>query len=374
MLGMAQDSSPALKIGLRLEVYRAAQLKLPVALVQRAEALGYHSVWSAEAYGADALTPLAYLAAVTSHIKLGTAVAQVAARPPTALAMAAMSIDAMAGGGRVILGLGVSGPQVVEGWYGQPWGSPNERLRDYFMILRQALDRKQPVSYEGREISMPYRGPGSLGQGKPLRSILHPPSRIPVWIAAGGARNVSLAAELADGWLPMGLGPGGVNEYTKALGDGRARRAAEFGDDGHAAEEDFEVFGGLTVTLTDDVRGVLDASKPLTAMYVGGMGSESHNYHRDAMARRGFPEAADLIGELWRAGRKDEAIAAVPDDYLEQTTFAGSPERIARLWESGVVGPGVTGVIVSIDQPETLELVAKLGGLTSRTETVGASA
>jgi F420-dependent oxidoreductase-like protein len=371
---MSQDSAQPLKIGLRLEIYRAAQLELPVAMVQRAETLGFHSVWSAEAYGADALTPLAYLAAVTSHIKLGTAVAQVAARPPTALAMAAMSIDAMAGGGRVILGLGVSGPQVVEGWYGQPWGSPNERLRDYVMILRQALDRKQPVSYEGREISMPYRGPGSLGQGKPLRSILHPPSRIPIWIAAGGARNTALAAELADGWLPMGLGPGGVDDYVTPLSEGRARRAAEFGDDGHNPDEDFDVFGGLTVTLTDDVRGVLDANKPLTAMYVGGMGSESHNYHRDAMARRGFPEEADRIGELWRAGRKDEAIAAVPDAYLEQTTLAGSLARISKLWESGVAGPGVTGLIVSVNQPEALELVADLGGLQRRTETPGACA
>lgn len=367
---MAPTSAPELKLGLRLEVYRAAKLALPVALVRQAEALGYHSVWSAEAYGADALTPLAYLAAVTKHIKLGTAIAQVAARPPTALAMAALTIDALAGGGRVILGLGVSGPQVVEGWYGQPWGTPNQRLRDYVMILRQALDREGPVSYEGPEISLPYRGPGALGQGKPLRSILHAASRIPVWIAAGGARNVALAAELADGWLPMGLGPAGTDDYAVALADGRARRAA-----GPAAGADaFDVFGGLTVVLTDDVRGVLDAAKPLTAMYVGGMGSQSHNYHRDAMARRGFPDEADRIGELWRAGRKEEAVAAVPDAYLEQTTLSGSPERITRLWESGVAGPGVTGLIISTEQPEALALIADLAGVAPRTQPTGALA
>ena len=320
-------ASSSLQLGLRLEVYRAAHLKLPVELVQQAEALGYHSVWSAEAYGADALTPLAYLAAVTSRIKLGTAVAQVAARPPTALGMAALSIDAMAGGGRVILGLGVSGPQVVEGWYGQPWGKPNQRLRDYAAILRQTLDRAGPVAYDGPEISLPYRGPGSLGQGKPLRSILHAEARIPIWIAAGGARNVALAAEVADGWLPMGLGPGGTSEYAGPLAEGRALRK-------EAPEGQFEVFGGVTVTITDDVRSLLDAARPLTAMYVGGMGSSSHNYHRDAMARRGFPEAADRIGELWRAGRKDEAIAAVPDEYLEQTTLAGSRQRIRSRWEA----------------------------------------
>ncbi len=364
-------ASSSLKLGLRLEAYRAAHLTLPVGLVQKAEALGYHSVWSAEAYGADALTSLAYLAAVTSKIKLGTAVAQVAARPPTALAMAAMSIDALAGGGRMIIGLGVSGPQVVEGWYGQPWGKPTVRLRDYVAILRQALDRRQPVAYEGREISLPYRGPGALGQGKPLRSILHAESRIPIWIAAGGARNVALAAEVADGWLPMGLGPGGAKEYDAAIGEGCARRSPELDAAPGAA---FDVFSGVTVTLTDDVRGVLDASKPLTAMYVGGMGSATHNYHRDAMARRGFPEAADRIGELWRAGRKEEAIAAVPDAYLEQTQLAGSPERIRRLWEAGVVGPGVTGVIVGAEQPEALELMADLAGLERQTSPAGAQA
>ena len=359
---MASNPTTPLKLGLRLEVYRAAELKLPIETIQLAETLGYHSVWSAEAYGTDALTPLAYIAALTRHIKLGTAIAQVAARPPTTLAMAAMSIDAMAGGGRVILGLGLSGPQIVEGWYGQPWGKPNVRLRDYVNILRQTLDRKGPVAYEGQEISLPYRGPGALGQGKALRSILHPSSRIPIWIAAGGQRNVELAAELADGWLPMGLGPGGTPEYAAALEKGTALRTSPPVDDV------FDVFNGVTVTITDDVRGALDAAKPLTAMYVGGMGSETHHYHREAMARRGFPEAAARIGELWRAGHKEEAVAAVPDEYLEQTTLLGSPQRIRSRWEAGVVGPGVTGVIVGADQPEALALMAELAGLEPRTE------
>jgi F420-dependent oxidoreductase-like protein len=346
-----------LHLGIRLELYRAAELAMPVNLVRQAEALGYHSVWSAEAYGADALTPLAYLAAVTRRIKLGTAVAQVAARPPTALAMAALTIDALAGGGRVILGLGVSGPQVVEGWYGQPWGKPNQRLRDYIAILRLALQRQEPVAYEGPELSLPFRGPGALGQGKPLRSILHSAAPIPVWVAAGGERNVALAAEVADGWLPMGLGPEGTKGYAAPLTEGNARRR-----DVRIADA-LEVFGGVTVAITDDVRGVLNAARPLTAMYVGGMGSASHNYHRDAMARRGFPDEADRIGQLWRAGHKDEAIAAVPDEYLEQVTLAGSPQRIRARWEAGVAGPGVTGLIVSTEQPEALKLMADLAGL-----------
>lgn len=332
-----------MKLGLRLELYRAADLAVPVDIVRRAEALGYHSVWTAEAYGSDALSPLAYLAAVTERIKLGTAVVQLAARPPATLAMQAMTIDALAGGNRMIIGIGVSGPQIVEGWYGQPWGRPNQRLRDYVTILRKVLDRDGPVAHEGPEIQLPYRGPGALGQGKALKSIMHPVARIPIWLAAGGPRNTALAAELCDGWLPMGLGPDGVPDVVRA-------------------RPDFDVFTGASVTITDDVKGVLDAMRPLTAMYVGGMGSESHNYHRDAMARRGFPEAADRIGELWRAGRKEEAQAAVPEEYLEQTALVGSPDRIRRRWEEGYAPPGVTGVIVGAHQPEAIELMADLAG------------
>lgn len=331
-----------MKLGLRLELYRAADLAVPVDIVRRAEALGYHSVWTAEAYGSDALSPLAYLAAVTDRIKLGTAVVQMAARPPATLAMHAMTIDAMAGGNRVILGIGVSGPQIVEGWYGQPWGRPNLRLRDYVTILRKVLDRREPVAHDGPEIQLPYTGPGAIGQGKPLKSIMHPVAPIPIWLAAGAPRNTALAAELCDGWLPMGLPPEGVPELARKDG--------------------FEVFSGASVTITDDVDGVLDAMRPLTAMYVGGMGSESHNYHRDAMARRGFPEAADRIGELWRAGRKAEAQAAVPEEYLEQSALVGTPERIRRTWKAGYAPPGVTGMIVGAAQPEALELMADLAG------------
>lgn len=350
----------AVKLAYRLELYRAARLEIPVEAVRRAEALGYHSVWSAEAYGTDALSPLAYLAALTRRIKLGTAVAQLAARPPATLAMHAMTIDGLAGGDRVIIGVGVSGPQIVEGWYGQPWGRPNARLRDYVQITRKVLDREGPVRHDGAEISLPYRGPGGLGQGKALKSILHPAGRIPVWVASGGPLNTELAAELCDGWLPMGLGSGGVAGYSEALDRGFARRPG-------GRPDGFEVFGGCSVRITDDVRGALDAMRPLTAMYVGGMGSETHNYHRDAMARRGFREEADRIGELWRAGRKEEAVAAVPDEYLEQTALLGSPKRIRDRWPS-VAGSGVTGLIVGTDQVEALELLADLAGTR---ETVG---
>jgi F420-dependent oxidoreductase-like protein len=343
-----------MKLAYRLDLYRSARLEVPVEAVRRAESLGYHSVWSAEAYGTDALSPLAYLAALTTRIKLGTAIAQLAARPPATLAMHAMTIDGLAGGGRVIIGIGVSGPQIVEGWYGQPWGRPYARLRDYVSITRKVLDREGPVRHDGSELSLPYSGPGALGQGKALKSILHPSSRIPIWLASGGPRNTELCAELCDGWLPMGLGPDGVAGYHDSLERGFAHRAG-----GRPSE--FEIFSGCTVRITDNVRQALDDMRPLTAMYVGGMGSETHNYHREAMARRGFPEEAARIGELWRAGRKDEAMAAVPDEYLEQGALLGSPKRIRDRWPS-VIPPGTTGMIVGATQLEALELLADLAG------------
>ena len=345
-----------MKLAFRLELYRAAALAVPIDLVRQAEALGYHSVWTAEAYGSDALSPLAYLAALTTRIKLATAVVQLAARPPATLAMHAMTIDALAGGGRTIIGIGVSGPQIVEGWYGQPWGRPNARLRDYVTIMRKVLDREAPVSHDGPEISLPYAGPGALGQGKALKSIMHPVARVPIWLASGGIKNTELCAELCDGWLPMGLGPSGMDFYRAPLDRGFSKRT-----DGRGPE-DFEIFTGCSVTITDDVQAVLDGMRPLTAMYVGGMGSASHNYHREAMARRGFPEAAARIQELWLAGRKADALAAVPDEYLEQSALIGSPARIRQGWHERIAGLDATGVIVSTNQPEALDLLADLAG------------
>ncbi len=345
-----------MKLALRLELYRAAELSVPVDLVRQAEALGYHSVWTAEAYGTDALSPLAYLAGLTERIKLATAVVQLAARPPTTLAMHAMTIDALAGGGRTIIGIGVSGPQIVEGWYGQPWGKPNARLRDYLAIVRKVLDREAPVAHDGPEIQLPYSGPGALGQGKALKSIMHPVAPIPLWLASGGDRNTALGAELCEGWLPMGFGPNGLDTYGEVLDAGFAKRSDGFDRD------DFEIFTGASVRITDDVQRSLDAMRPLTGMYVGGMGSETHNYHREAMARRGFPEAAARIQELWRAGKKEEAIAAVPDEYLEQGALLGTPDRIRARWNEDFVPKGVTGLIIGSDQPEALELMADLAG------------
>ena len=343
-----------MKLGLGLDLYRGAALEVPVAAVRLAERLGYHSVWTAEAYGADALSPLAYLAAHTRRIKLAAGVAQIDARSPAATAMHAMTIDALAGGGRTIIGLGVSGPQVVEGWHGVAWGSPTAKLRDYTAIMRKVLARDGPVSHDGVAIRLPYDGPGALGQGKPLKSILRPAPGIEIWIAAGGPRNVALAAEAADGWLPMGYGADGAETYSAPLARGMASR-------GPGLRPALEVFGSLSVQITDDVKAVLDARKPMVAMFVGGMGSETHNFHAEAMARRGWPEAAARIVELWRAGRRHEAVAAVPDDYLDSQDLYGTPRRIRSRW-SGAIPAGLTGVIVRCESDEGISLAAELAG------------
>lgn len=345
-----------LKLGYGLELYRGAQLEVPVETVRQCEELGYDIVWTAEAYGSDAMTPLAYLAACTSKIRLGTAVVQIAARTPAATAMQAMTIDAMAGGDRVVIGLGVSGPQIVEGWYGRPWGKPNAMLRDYVAIMRKVFRREEGVAHDGSQIALPYTGPGSIGQGKALKSIMHGNPDIPIFLASGAPMNTALAAEVADGWLPMGYGPDGAEVFAESLEAGFAKRDVSIGK-----RDTFETFVNLTVEITDDVAAAIARRKPLRTMYIGGMGSESHNYHRDAMARAGFPEEAAKIQELVLAGQRDEAIAVMPDAYIEQSTLIGSPKRIAERFATAVP-KGATAVTIRTDQTEALELLADLAG------------
>jgi F420-dependent oxidoreductase-like protein len=320
--------------------YSGADLRLPVADVQLAERLGYDSVWTAEAYGSDAITPLAFLAAHTERIRLGTAVIQLAGRTPANAAMAMATLDALAGGNRVICGIGVSGPQIVEGWYGQPWGRPWYRIRDYVQIMKKIWAREEPVVHEGKEISLPYRGPGALGIGKPLKSILHMNPDIPIWLGTGMESTVKLTAEVADGWLPLGYVPESAHLYRDWIDEGLARAGKD-----RAA---FEVQAMTQVQITDDVRAALDRLKPGIALYVGGMGHKSKNFHKEMMIRRGFGEAAERIQELYLAKRKAEAIAAVPDEFVDQGALVGPRERIAkrfRAWEDC----GVTGLTVSGD-------------------------
>ncbi len=344
-----------MKLGLSIG-YSKAHLDLPVALVQRAEQLGYDSVWSAEAYGSDAVTPLAYLAALTKRIRLGTGIMQLAARTPANAAMCAGTVDALAGGGRFIAGLGVSGPQIVEGWYGEPWGRPYYRIRDYVAIMRKIFAREAPVTHEGREISLPYKGEGAMGVGKPLKSILHMNPHIPIYLATGNESTVKLTAEIADGWLPMGFFPGSMDVYRPWLEEG-FRRAGN-----GKSLKDLEIQASVHVEVNDDVKGALAKLKPEVALYVGGMGHRDKNFHKDIMVRYGFGDAADRIQELYLAHRKEEAIAAVPDEWVDLKSLVGPPARIKerfRAWEDS----GATGVTVRSRQPEAIEIMAEAARL-----------
>jgi F420-dependent oxidoreductase-like protein len=344
-----------MKLGLAIG-YSRAHLDIPVKLVQRAEELGYDSVWTAEAYGSDAVTPLAFLAAHTSRIKLGTGIMQLAARTPANAAMSAATVDAMAGGGRFIAGLGVSGPQIVEGWYGQPWGKPYWRMRDYVAIMRKIFAREAPVTHDGREIALPYTGPGSAGLAKPLKSILHMNPDIPIYLATGNEATVKLTAEIADGWLPMGFVPGAMEEFRPWLEEG-FRRAGN-----GKSLKDFTIQASVHVEVDNDVKSALARLKPEVALYVGGMGHRTKNFHNDIMVRRGFGDAAKRIQELYLAGRKDEAIAAVPDDWVDLKSLVGPPARIReryRAWEDC----GADSLSVRSRQPEAIEVMAQAARL-----------
>lgn len=341
-----------MKLGLMLG-YSGAELRIPIDDVKLAEDLGYDSVWTAEAYGSDAITPLAYIAAHTDRIRLGTAVLQLAGRTPANAAMAMATLDQLAGGNRAICGLGVSGPQIVEGWYGQPWGKPYYRIKDYVQIMKKIWAREEPVTHDGKEISLPYTGEGALGVGKPLKSILHMNPDIPVFLGTGMESTVRMTAEIADGWLPLGFVPETAHLYKDWIQEGL--------DKAGKTEDQFERQAMASVKVTDDIQGALDAMKPGIALYVGGMGHKNINFHKEMMVRRGFKDEADRIQELYLAKRKDEAIAAVPDEFVDSGALVGPKERIAdryRAWEdSGISGLTITGNSEAI---RTMAEVARL--------------
>jgi F420-dependent oxidoreductase-like protein len=251
----------------------------------------------------------------------------------------------------------VSGPQIVEGWYGQPWGRPNPRIRDYVAIIRKILAREAPVTHDGTEISLPYDGPGSSGLAKPLRSILHMNPRIPIWLGTGTEANVKLTAEIADGWLPLGLTPHNADLFVPWIEEGFRRAEAKTGQP--KGWSDFEVQASCTVELTDDVGSALRKMKPNVALYVGGMGHRTLNFHKMSMIRRGYGEEAERIQELYMAGRKAEAMEEVPDDFLDEQSLVGPPARIRERYRAWV-DSYITGITVNSDQPDALELMAEL--------------
>ena len=345
-----------MKLGLSLG-YSGARVDFPIGLVQLAERLGYDSVWTAEAYGSDAMTPLAWIAAQTTRIRLGTGIAQLAGRTPAMCAMQAMTIDGLAGGGRMIVGLGVSGPQIVEGWYGQPWGTPYWRVRDYVQIMQKIFRRDEPAAHEGREISLPYTGEGATGLGKPLRSILHQPHRIPVFLGSGSDAMLRLCGELCDGVLPLRFVPREMPRFRKAIEAGFARAG------NGKSWDSFSFEPGVPVIVTDDVPAALRTLKPSVALYVGGMGHPSVNFHKRAMEQQGYGDAAARIEELFRAGRKQEAAEAVPDEFVDDAALVGSPDRIRARYQPWA-DCGVTGLHIGTRDPAAVELMAQIAGLT----------
>ncbi len=346
-----------MKLGIGIG-YSGAELRIPMERILLAEKLGYDSVWTAEAYGSDAISPLAYIAALTKHIRLGTGIIQLAARTPAATAMSVQTVDALAGGNRVICGLGVSGPQIVEGWYGQPWGRPYYRIRDYVQIMRKIFEREEPVTHDGVEISLPYTGPGAMGIGKPLKSILHTNPNLPIWLGTGTESNVKLTAQYADGWLPLGFVPGAMETYRPWLEEGFKRAG------NGKSIKDIEIQTGVSVIITKDVREAFRRMKPNIALYVGGMGHKDKNFHNDMMVRRGYAEEAKTIQELYLAGRKAEAIEAVPDEYCDDGSLVGPPERIRERYTAWA-DSGATGITVNGDD-DAMRLMAEVADIRPR--------
>ena len=290
--------------------------------IAAAERLGFDSMWTSEAYGSDALTPLAWWGAATTRLRLGTAIAQLSARTPTATAMAAMTLDHLSGG-RFVLGLGASGPQVVEGWYGQAYRRPLARTREYVDIVRQTIARERPVTYDGEFYTLPRAG--GTGLGKALKATVHPlRSDIPIMLGAEGPKNVALAAEIADGWLPFWFSPKSDAFYREALAAGFARPGSR-----HQSLDTFEVVSILPVLVDDDVEGCADFLRPMIALYIGGMGAKGANFHYDVFARMGYEAECEQIQELYLAGRKPEAIAAVPLAMVEDVALVGPADKIA---------------------------------------------
>jgi F420-dependent oxidoreductase-like protein len=334
----------SLKLGLQFGYWGAQPPTHQVSLAQEAERLGYDSVWTAEAWGSDCFTPLAWIGAHTSRIKLGTAVCQISARTPTSTAMHALTLDHLSGG-RMILGLGVSGPQVVEGWYGRPFGKPLARTREYVDILRQVLRREKPVQNDGPHYPLPYHGEGAWHLGKPLKPITHPlRADLPIYLGAEGPKNVAMTCEIADGWLPLYYSPFRPEVYEDSL---------------QGMRPGFEVAVGVHVNVCDDVSAGLGPVKTMLGFYIGGMGAKKRNFHRELMGRMGFDAEAERIQELFYEGKRAEAIAAVPDAFADEISLVGPAERIRDRLEAWKETP-VTTLLFFNHDPEVLRRMAEL--------------
>jgi F420-dependent oxidoreductase-like protein len=313
---MARD----LKLGLNTGYWSAGPPPGVEEAVAEADQLEFDSIWTAEAYGSDVLTPLAWWGSHTKNVRLGTAIMQMSARQPAAAAMAAMTMDHLSGG-RFVLGLGVSGPQVVEGWYGMPFEKPLARTREYVKIVRDIVARNGRVTNEGPHYPLPY--PNGTGLGKPLRSTIHPVREdIPIFLGAEGPKNVSLAAEICDGWMALFFSPRNQDFYRDALEEGFSRDAAR------RSWEDFEVMATVPVIIHDDVEQAADYLRPMYALYFGGMGARGRNFHHDVAVRLGYEAEAKRVQDLYLDGKKEEAAAAIPTKQVEDLALIGPEDKI----------------------------------------------
>lgn len=315
-----------------------------VEVTKEADKLGFDTVWTAESWGSDAFSPLAYLAAHTENIRLGTGIVQLAARTPTATAMHAITVDHLSNG-RLVLGLGVSGPQVVEGWYGQPSNRPLARTREYVEILRRVFAREEHLDFQGEFYQHPYTGEGSSGLGKPLKAITHPlRSDIPIFIGAEGPKNVTQTVDIADGWLPLYYSPERPEVYADQLAN---------------MSDDFEIPVYMTVKVTDDVSAGLMPVRGMLGFYIGGMGAKGQNYHTKLMSRMGYEAEALKIQDLFLQGKRDEAIATVPEAFADEISLVGPPSRIKEKLEAWEASP-VTCVSVSARSAQELQQIAEV--------------
>ncbi len=328
------------------------QLQIPYELIAEAENLGFDSVWTAEAWGNDAVVPLSFIAARTTKIHVGTAIMQTPARSPAMTAMTAMSLDALSGG-RFILGLGPSGPQVIEGWHGVPYGRPLTRTREYVTIVRKILAREAPLEHKGYHYEIPYRGEGASGLGKPLRSILHGRKDMKIYTAAISPNGLACAGEVADGVFPVWMSPEKPDVIMPHVEKGFAKAG------GGKGLESFDIAPFISVVVGDDLEKCRMPIKGMLALYIGGMGARDKNFYNDYAKRLGYEEAAARIQDLFLDGKKAEAMAAVPDELVDEVSLVGPKQRIAERVETWKASP-VTSMLLGAGQPEALRLLAEL--------------
>ena len=341
-----------MKLGFLLG-YSGKHIHMPIELIQQAESMGYDSVWTAEAYGNDAVTSAAYVLAQTSKIRVGTAIMQMPARTPAMCAMTAMSLDQLSGG-RFIVGLGASGPQVVEGWHGVPYGKPVTRTKEYIQIMRKIFEREGPVEFDGQIYQMPNQSEGTTGLGKPLKSILAA-TDIPIYTASITPAGLRCAGEVADGVFPVWMDP---NKYD-VLGESIEQGFEKAGNG--KSLKDFDIAPFVTVAMNDDLDAAYDALRPWLALYIGGMGAKNKNFYHEYATRLGYGDAANQIQELYLSGKKPEAEALVPNELLDEVSLIGPRERIIeRLcpWKEAGKRGEVGSMLLGVQDPVVLELLA----------------